>query len=270
MKNIFSLLAILVFTTTAFAQNNTMGTSVNSEVSGKQKVLIIPFEPRLYVSDIDRDLVKENQMNFQDIKAKFRSALDQNLYISLKKYYSSLSFYTLPQEDAIKELSYIYNSIGYKYEVMPEEKPVEKENAGKKLMNKFKKKEKEEKYLEAKTENGQVISQVDNREKYMMTKISNENLINTLNQEYLASYYLFINELDIKRTAKESSGLNSQSQREIKVHYTIFNNTGAVVSSGAIKTLFDGNQNDINKISKTQFALIADKLTEKMVGAKPE
>ncbi len=54
------------------------------------------------------------------------------------------------------------------------------------------------------------------------------------------------------------------------MHYTIFNNKGDVVSSGAIKTLFDGNQNDINKISKTQFALIADKLTEKMVGAKPE
>lgn len=269
MNKIFSLLAILVFSLTAFAQNNTMGTSVNSEVSGKQKILIIPFEPRLYVSDIDRDLVTENEMNFQDVKAKFRSALDQNIYISLKKYYSPLSFYTLPQEDAIKELSYIYNSIGYKYEVMPKEEPVEKENAGKKLMNKFKKKDKEENYEDAKIENGQIVSLVDNREKYMMTKISNDNLINTLNQAYHVNYYLFINELDIKRTRIETSGLNPQVQREIKVHYTIFNNQEQVVASGAVKTLFDGNQNDINKISKNQFALIADKLVEKLMEAKP-
>lgn len=270
MNKIFFILILCVSTIKIVAQNNTMGTAVTAESTGKSKVLIIPFEPRLYVSDIDRDLVQENEMNFQDIKAKFRAALDQNIYVSLKKYYSPLSFYTIPQEDAIKELSYIYNSIGYKYEVMPVEEVVEKENAGKKLMSKFKKKEKEEEYEEASIQNGQIISQVDDREKYMMTKISNDNLINTLNKQYQATYYLFINELDIKRTMQESGGLNSQSQREIKVHYTIFNNQEKVMESGAIKTLFNSNENDIEKIIKSEFPLIADKLAEKIVNVKPE
>lgn len=277
MNKIFFILILCVSTIKVVAQNNTMGTAVTAENTNKSKVLIIPFEPRLYISDIDRDLVKENEMNFQDIKAKFRAALDQNIYVSLKKYYTPLSFYTIPQEDAIKELSYIYNSIGYKYEVMPAEEVVEKENAGKKLMSKFKKsKRSEDSELDSETRgsaginNGQIISQVDDREKYMMTKISNENLINTLNKEYQATYYLFINELDVKHTMKESGGLNSQSQREIKVHYTIFNNQEKVMDSGAIKTLFNSNENDIEKIIKSEFPLIADKLAEKIVNVKPE
>ncbi|TXB64687.1 hypothetical protein FRY74_09555 [Vicingus serpentipes] len=270
MNKIIFIITLFIFSIKLTAQNNTMGTVTNSEANGKAKVLIIPFEPRLYISDIDKELVKENQMNFQDIKAKFRAALDQNIYISLKKYYTSLSFYTIPQEDAIKELSYIYNSIGYKYEVMPVEEVVEKENTGKKLMNKFKKKEREEEPIEAGINNGQIVSQTDDREKYMMTKISNENLINTLNKQYQATYYLFINELDIKRTMKESGGMNSQSQREIKVHYTIFNNQEKVMDSGAIKTLFNSSENDIEKIIKSEFPLIADKLAEKIVNVKPE
>ena len=277
MNKIIFIITLFIFSIKLTAQNNTMGTVTNSEANGKAKVLIIPFEPRLYISDIDKELVKENQMNFQDIKAKFRAALDQNIYISLKKYYTPLSFYTIAQEDAIKELSYIYNSIGYKYEVMPVEEVVEKENAGKKLMSKLKKSKRSgDSELDSETresaniQNGQIVSQTDDREKYMMTKISNENLINTLNKQYQATYYLFINELDIKRTMKESGGMNSQSQREIKVHYTIFNNQEKVMDSGAIKTLFNSSENDIEKIIKSEFPLIADKLAEKIVNVKPE
>lgn len=266
MRKIALFFAIALSAFNLYAQNNTMGTVVTAENSGKSKVLIIPFEPKLYISDIDNQLAKHNEMNYQDIKAKFRAALDQNIFISLKEYYSPMSFYMIPEQDAIKELSYIYNSIGYKYEVMPQEEVVEKETAGKKLMSKFKKKTKEEEYVEAGIYNGQVVSQVDDREKYMQTKISNDNLINTLNKQYQAEYYVFVNELDIKKALNEQSngGLQGNYQREIKVHYTIFNSQETIVASGAIKALFDSSENDIEKIIKTQFALISNKIAEKL------
>lgn len=266
MKKLIALLVVAFSTFHSFAQNNTMGASVAGDGSGKAKVLIVPFEPKLYISDIDNQLAKKNEMNYQDIKAKFRAALDQNIFISLKQYYTPLSFYMIPEQDAIKELSYIYNSIGYKYEVMPEEEVVEKETTGKKLLNKFKKKEKEEEPVEAGVYNGQVVSQVDNREKYMQTKISNDNLINTLNQQYQAAYYLFVNELDIKKAIGEqyNGGLQENYEREIKVHYTIFDNQGGMVSAGAIKAMFDSRENDIEKIIKSEFALISNKLAEKL------
>jgi len=261
MRNLFFLVLITI-SFNAFSQETTAGDVSNSN-SNKGSVLIIPFEPKLYISDIDNQIAVKNEMNFQDIKAKFRAALDQNLFITLKTYFTPLSFYTLNEEEARTELSYIYNSIGYKYEVLEVE--VEEETKGKKFANKFKKKENNDEYVEASVQNGQVVSQVDNREKYMKTILSNDQLLTSLNKKYQAEYYIFINELDIKRGVdSQYTNSNTTQDRTIKVHYTIFNNKEEV-SSGAIITTFDENENDINKIIKSQFGIIAEKIVSKII-----
>lgn len=261
MRNLFFLLLITV-SFNAFSQETTAG-DVSNNNSNKGSVLIIPFEPKLYISDIDNQIAVKNEMNFQDIKAKFRAALDQNLFLTLKTYFTPLSFYTLNEEEARTELSYIYNSIGYKYEVLEVEE--KEETKGKKFANKLKKKENNDEYIEASVQNGQVVSQVDNREKYMKTVLSNNQLLTTLNKKYQAEYYIFINELDIKRGGDvQYTNSNTTQDRTIKVHYTIFNNKEEV-SSGAIITAFDGNENDINKIIKSQFGIIAEKIVSKII-----
>ena len=262
MRNLF-FLVLLSISTHIFSQETTKGDVSNNTNSNKGSVLIIPFEPKLYISDIDNQIAVKNEMNFQDIKAKFRAALDQNIFITLKNYFTPLSFYTLNEEEARTELSYIYNSIGYKYEVLEVE--VEDESQGKKFANKFKKKENNDEYVEASVQNGQVVSQVDNREKYMKTVLSNDQLLTSLNKKYQAEYYIFINELDIKRGGDSQYTNSSKTQdRTIKVHYTIFNNKEEV-SSGAIITTFDENENDINKIIKSQFGIIAEKIVSKII-----
>ena len=264
---IFALASIL----SVSAQNSTTGKSeLDSGVNQKSTVLVIPFESKMYLSDIDRDLGEANNLNFQDIKAKFRSALDREIFLALKPYYSPLSFYTIPPQESRTELGYIYNSIGYKYELVPEEEVVKKENAATKLIGKFKKKEKEEEYIQAGMRNGQIVSQVDNREKYMKTTLVNEKLIPNLNNKYKSTYYVFINQLDIKRSADLRYVANEeQYKREIKVHYTVFDNTGKEVSSGAIKSRFSSNQNDIDKIVKIQFPLIAQRIVQNLVDQSP-
>lgn len=267
MKNIVLAFVAVMISFVTVAQNTTTGDSQSSGLTNQIAVLIIPFETKMYFSDIDRDISQKTELNFHQIKAKFRAALDQNIYIALKKYYKPLSFYSIEPTEAKKELAYIYNSIGYKYEVVPEEEVVEKETVGKKLIGKFKKKEKEEEYIEAGVRNGQVVSQVDNREKYMKTAISNEKLLPNLDKQYKASYYIFINQLDIKRAADSRYLATDEAyQREIKVHYTIFDSSGKEVSSGAIKSRFPSGQNEIDKIIKDQFPLIAERIVSNMVG----
>jgi len=270
MKKLILFSFIVASTLSVFAQNSTTGEDpIIAKDAKKQSVLIVPFETKMYISDIDRDLAVKNELSYQDIKAKFRAGLDQNLFLTLKPYYNVLSFYTLEPQEAIKELSYIYNSIGYKYEVMPKEEVVEEKNIGKKLLNKFKKKEKEEEYIDAGIRNGQVVSQVDNREKYMKTTLSNDNLISMLNKRYQAQYYVFINQLDIKRGANSMySAAEDKYKREIKVHYTIFDDKGNEVSTGAIKKYCSTTQNDINKIIKTQFPLITQQLLSNLVATE--
>jgi hypothetical protein len=268
MKKILICLLALASISVASAQNSTTGkTEENSGVNRKSSVLVVPFESKMYLSDIDRDLGKANNLNFQDIKAKFRAALDREIFIALKPYYNPLSFYAIEPQESRAELGYIYNSIGYKYEVVPQEEVVKKESAGKKLIGKFKKKEKEEEYTEAGLQGGQIVSQVDNREKYMKTTLPNPKLLPNLNAKYKASHYIFINQLDIKRSADMRYVANEeQYKREIKVHYTMFDNEGKEVSSGAIKSRFASNQNDIDKIIRVQFPLIAKRIVENLLG----
>ena len=192
---------------------------------------------------------------------------DQNIYIALKQYFKPLSFYSIEPQKSRKELAYIYNSIGYKYEIVPEEEVVKKESIGTKLAGKFKKKKKEEEPIKAGIQRGEVVSQVDNREKYMKTILTNDKLLPNLNQKHQVSNYIFINQLDIKRSADmRYVASEEQYKREIKVHYTIFDNTGKEVSSGAIKSRFASGQNDIDKIIKEQFPLIANRIVNNLLG----
>ena len=250
------------------AQNTTSGNVESPIVTSKSNVLIIPFESKMYLSDIDKDLSTASELNFQDIKAKFRAALDQNIYIALKKYFNPLSFYSIEPQEARQELAYIYNSIGYKYELVPQEEVVKKENVGTKVLSKFKKKDKkEEEHMDAGIKNGEVVSQVDNREKYMKTTLPNEQLLPNLNKKYGVTHYIFINELDIKRAADDVyQASEEQYKREIKVHYTIFDANGKEISSGAIKSRFPSTQNDMDKIIKVQFPLIAERIVNNLLG----
>lgn len=265
MKYFFKIITstlILISTQVAFSQETTTGEAVDVASSTKNNVLLIPFEPKMYFSDIDRDLSQKSDLNFHEIKAKFRAELDKNIFIALKEFYNPLSFYTITQDEAMKELGYIYNSIGYKYEIIQPE-VVEKENAAKKLLKKVKKKEPEPQ--EAKIQNGEIISQVDNREKYMKTIVSNEKLLPNLNQQHQAQYYVFINQLDIKKSADDQyKAAEEQYKREIKVHYTIIDANGKEVSSGAIISRFNSSENDIDKIIKIHFPLIAEKIVSKI------
>mgnify|MGYP000554290461 CR=1 FL=1 len=267
MKKLIICLIALVSTLTNFAQNNTSGSLNEPAISSKSSVLIIPFESKMYISDIDRDLAQNHQMNFQEIKAKFRAALDREVFIALKNYYNPLSFYSIPPNESRKELGYIYNSIGYKYELVPEEVIVKKQNVGTKLIGKLKKKKKEDEYIEAGIQGGQIVSQVDNREKYMKTTLVNEKLLPSLNSKFNTSHYIFINQLDIKRGADMRYAASDEGyKREIKVHYTIFDNAGKEMSSGAIKSRFPSNENDIDKIIRVQFPLIAERIVKNLIG----
>ena len=267
MKLISKILLVIAIINTSIlsAQETTTGESIIHDPAGKNNVLIIPFESKMYFSDIDGDLSQKNEMNFHEIKAMFRAELDKNLFISLKEYFNPLSFYAMEQEVVQKELTYIYSSIGYKYQII-EPEVVEKETPAKKLFNKIKPKEKEKEPQEATIQNGEIVSEVDNREKFMNTVITNDNLIPNLNKTYESTYYVFINQLDIKKSADDAykAGEN-QYKREIKVHYTIINSNTKEVSSGAIISRFNSSESDINKIIKIHFPLIAEKITQKLV-----
>ena len=69
MKKLIICLAAIFSMAIANAQTTTTGNSEEPVVaSNETSVLIIPFESKMYLSDIDKDLALKNSMNFHDLK----------------------------------------------------------------------------------------------------------------------------------------------------------------------------------------------------------
>lgn len=269
MKNLFALFAILFCSLSLFSQDNTRGETVKDLISrndsSRQGVLIIPFEPKMYISDISDTRGVKDDLSPLEIKAKFRTSLDLHIYLNLKRQYNVLSFFRFIPEEAKEELSYIYNSLGYKYEVLPKEESTEKETLETRFLNKFKRKEKPTDKRENGIYGGQVVSNINNQEKYMQAKIENDSLLTSLNRKFQTKYYVFITELDINKSAEDVyKASEDKFIRQIKVHYTIFNNNSKIISSGAIKASFPSTQNDVKEIIQVHFPIIGQKIAAKL------
>lgn|GEM_PF-390496 len=252
--------------------------------SKKQKALIIPFESKMYMSGIDKEIAAKTGMSFQQIRQNMRFGLTNMMMTEMHDKMETVSLMHVDTGDVEKELGYIYSSIGYHYSEIPEEQlvPVEAIAPGEdaatkdklkfklnKFSNNVKNKvssigtEKEETTKKSSgTVNGEVVTTYDKKQRYMETSIHNPKLLSQLNTKFGADVFIFINQLDIVNGASPSQkGLaTDEYNRKIKVHYTIFDLDGSKISTGASISYFPNNTNDMNVIIKSHLGGIAQNI----------
>ena len=238
------------------------------------RVLIVPFDPKMYMSSLDKDIVKRTGMSFYQIRDNMRYGICAETKNQIKGI-SAVSLMHVDTSILQQDLHYIYSSIGYKYKVLPQEdlakaeqiekenKPVEKiKGSFNKLIKKTDKEEAKEDDPDlpsAEIYEGQIVTHSSSAEKYMNTVIHNPNLLKILGQKYEADVFLFINQLDISDDAKgESVGLSSLVyERRLKMHYTIFDKNGKELYGGAAITHMPMMVTDMNKIVHVYFPRLA-------------
>jgi len=259
----------------------------------KHKALIIPFESKMYMSGIDKDLALKTGMTFQQIRQNMRFGLTNMMLTEMHDKMASVSLMHLDTGDVEKELQYIYSSIGYHYSVVPEDQLIPVEPVGpdedavakdkvKFKLNKFAnnvkdkvnsigdERETEEVKRSSGMVNGELVTTYDKEERYMETSIHNPNLLKQLNAKFGADIFIFINQLDIEKGANPSQkGLATNDyKRKIKVHYTVFDLNGKTLSTGASISYFPSTTNDMNVIIKSHFAGIAESIANATVEEK--
>ena len=257
----------------------------DSTSTEKVDVLLIPFEHKMYRSTIDPQLAQKGGFDYHTIREKMRRGLDDNLVLEIKGQYIVKSLLRTDTSEFNGEVAEIYRGIGYSYEAMDEEKqgdesrkrkdekrkdektteatPKERlDKLGDKMDNLFmrkKAKKQEPERMGTWVQNGQIHSQIDQREKYMKTVLSDPTVVMKLCKKHGAKKVLFINQLDILDAGDEFS-----HQRKIKVHYTIFNSAGEVVSSGAEISYFETELNDLEAIINQQFYTTTNAIAAKL------
>jgi len=248
-----SVIVLLAATLSGFAQNQTINTKpvATRDVASTHKVLLIPFEPRMYMSEIDRNINAETKLNAKEIKHRLRDGLNDQLYKALR---SAKYGVTDLMEDTVlykKDLIAIYQSLGYDYMRVPDQKnykpPVK------------------EKHLK-KVEKGQLVVETNNDQRFMNARLLNEKVLGGLQTKYKADVFLFINELDIKASGSKNPGElgDGSPYRKIIVHYTIFNKVGTEINSGTVEEEFATDINNPKKITEKHFSKIALVLVQRL------
>ena len=277
MKYSIVLLSFIFFNHSV-AQNefeNTKKVETDQEAYNGQpknyRIMIVPFDYKMYMSSLDREIAAKTRLTYPQIRDNMRYGLANQLLLATRGKHPAISL--IENDSSYDDLKYIYNSVGYKYKLVPIEEEPNTETDTKvdklkssltKLVNKKQATDptRNKEYNSGGINNGQIESYQNPGERYMHTSIHNPNLIPTLQLKYQTNLYIFINELDIEEVkSKESSRISTiNSSRRIKVHYTIIDENSNDVYGGAATTEIPSYISDMNKIVTIYLNKIAQQI----------
>ena len=212
------------------------------DANSKHRIMIIPFENRMYLSEIDFMINKETKLNSKQIKATMRDGLNEQFYKKLKAKMPVVDLL----EDTVKtkkDLENIYQYLSFQYVKVPDQEnykaPV---------------KEKEEKTINK----GQLSVESNSDARFMNAKLKNATLVPYLSGKYKTDLFLFFNELDIKAMNETPGDFSGNSTRKIILHYTVYTVDAKEINSGIAEVNLPSNVNSPTKIINTYFYQLAE------------
>lgn len=264
MKQLILYIFFLLVVVSANAQDDSYNTNTRkaqlSNDSLTVDVMVIPANYKLYNSFFDRQMIDENQISFENL----RDTILKSLALEVAKAFSdSIPSGVIPEcySPYREDMDFVYESIKYSYEVLPE--PSKKESTLDKWSKKIKKKEsKPEPKKGTYMENGQIVSNPETRPQYTNSKIVNSDFLYLLNKRYNASTFVFINqyEMVIPQNISQIDIQSDNYPRIIKVHYTITDTNGKEITSGMTTLNSSSYDNKLDYLFETSFKQIGTQI----------
>jgi hypothetical protein len=233
------------------------------------KILIIPFENKMYASSKDAAISSSNKIDYYQVKEEFKKGIAEQILLSIGIKIPAVSM--IHHRDTSADiLNYVYNSVGFKYDIIKSKDTVSEHTSKgvliKNRLNKFVRQLNHEKdhekpeYEKGVVANGEIHTSEHNSERFMNVIIHNPNLLTDLNKTFRTNYYVFINEFHIGQPFSKL-GNHYEKFNRISVHYTIFNQKGKEVDAGISSTDIPENINELRKIEKEYLSKIANEIS---------
>lgn len=219
-------------------------------------MLIIPFHPDRYMSEVDQDIAKGTSYTYQHTRGFFRKGLDNAMIIAAKQYND---YVNLHADDPVlnKDLDFTYKVTRYRVE--PYAPPVILDDQGfkKKLADYWIKLQGEitpEPEPGTRIEKGQLVTVEDHRELITRTEMLNPILVDSLTPKYEADYYVFVSEVDMMIATTNQQALASDNYgRMISAHFTVMDKEGNELFSLIKKEPFSSRENDLENIIRNHY-----------------
>lgn len=207
-------------------------------------VLLVPYEHRMFLSDVNREIGNHTGLDIFEIQRIFREGTNQMIANSGSEAYRFIDMLNDDSPGALEDIEYIYNSIQWTYEKVPPP-PTEKTKARKWLDKVTEKKQPEQKGDGVNIEEGELQSYYDENERFMDVTVKNDDLIPHLVDSYDCDYMIFVNELDIKVLRDFNRENGQQWGRMVKIHYSILDREGQKVYASAAYFEYSGQEKEI-------------------------
>ena len=238
--------------------------AIAPEDTGKvyQKIMIVPFEPQMYLCGIQSELGAASGMNHQQIVQSFRYGLATELQNKFLYYYNTVSL--IHFNDTTKDVLRTYGSLIYKFEPYQLE-PIKNEEESRFKKKKSKKKE------ETKIEGGQIVSNKSTEPKFAALYFRYPEILKYLGNKYGPDLFVFVTEMDIENDLSDQIALaNNRYYRILRIHYAIVDVEGNFLHKGVAETRFLNTVKTVQRIKKEQFPLIAEEIAKMLPGTPKE
>lgn len=211
-----------------YAQDRTRATQFMQFSSNEEQILVVPFEPRMLISDIHPPMCKQNDLGPEEMINTLQSVIVEQLVAQ--------AGFQIQAEDNFHDSDF-HGRMRYKYLPVPEMPCAnsEGENPSRKQ-----KKEGEEKKLPA-LFGGEVRTSSTPQKKYMKPVIQAE-VVQEIAAVQGADHVLILTEIDFKIDHSKSIDPRRGSYKDINLHFAILAADGSEEMSGMVtRTTEDRN-----------------------------
>jgi hypothetical protein len=209
------------------------------------KVILIPYDPRYYLSDADRDIAEQSNQDPKRFRATFHQTVDRYVQRAIGGSYECISLLNDTADRLEQTLGEIMGRTGYKYEKAIPITP----KAPKEGLSIFQTVKPDEKSHNDSRTATQYIP-VSGDAMYMRAVVTRpQELFKKLNEEYQADIFVFLTQLEIKTNYKSCMDIANQIyRREIMLHFTVYDIQGNLLAGSYATSYFPSNSNSTGKI----------------------
>ncbi len=203
------------------------------------RIAVVPFEPRMIISDLHRDMCVKNNMNSREV----REALAGGFCYAMRN--------TAPEmaeadvfgwdDDWPEALERLYKELGYK------NAPVKRRE------------------IEEDTERGVYIDQGELRHRYdtltrFMQPVIPRQIIVDLADQTGTDYILMVSQLDIVNLGELVRINPGKTDFYVRLHYAVFTPDGELIDGGLVSHQLDTRTYDPSDIARNEFKFVTEAL----------
>ena len=270
MKRIIQILLILISCVSMSYGQEYL--DFNSRYNRQKRVLLVPFDERIYFNDATAEIAKRDGLTHDEIMEYFRYQLSLYITNALIDSCEVVDLLKDNTREAEADISGLYTTMSY--ELRLAEFELDTENMGalaKKRAEKLeearrKQREEEMKAARPGIQNGELVGRKQQTDDmYLHIIIGQPEVLKEIASRRKVDYFLFINQFDIKTDYRDPyiSGQRNL-QRLMRVHFSIYNTNGEFVSGNYASTKVPYYEDSKERIVNQYFPEIMRQILKKL------